>query len=228
MAAFPTTSGNLWSPIQHTGMNYPLGSSRFWWIPRASGCPQISTSPLRALRIKGFRLLGYICLFAVALVLFLIFIIGRKAWGRFQDPSDLPLVQRIRRWGDLYHVSAEIEREFNGAMRLKQGSVRLTDKYVISSSCFDFEVYRTEDLLWAYKSTTIVHLVKLHTAVLFFHEGMLSIMARERKVDSILQYLADKTPWAIFGHSNEIRKTFGKNRSGFCHAVEERRRQLSR
>ena len=185
------------------------------------------------LNTDSFRFPGYMGLTVAGGLLILVFVFGRKAWNQLQNPSELPVVKRVLGWGDEYRISSEIEKDFKDSVRLKVGSLTLTDKYAVLSHPFKFDVYRVEDLVWAYKRVTrqyynAIPARKTYNAVLMFNGGSLDAPGNQQKVDSILQYFGQRTPWAIFGHTKEIADAFGENPAGFYQAVEERRRQALR
>jgi hypothetical protein len=55
--------------------------------------------------------------------------------------------------------------------------------------------------------------------------GSAEIRGREKKVDSVLAFAAERAPWAIFGFSDELSQLFQKKTQEFCGAVEQRRRE---
>jgi len=42
----------------------------------------------------------------------------------------------------------------------------------------------------------------------------------------MLQLAMHRSPWAVIGYSEELKKEFNENTRNFCLAIEERRRQL--
>jgi hypothetical protein len=185
------------------------------------------------LNAESFRLPGYIGLSIGALALSFVSFFGYRVWKQLQDPSGLRVVQRVKGWGDQYTISSEIERECAQSVRMKQGSVRFTDKYAVLSRLFKFDVFRIEDLVWAYKGitrhyTNFIPTGKTYNAVLVFYGGALDIQGADKKINSVLEFLLAKAPWAIFGYSKERAEVFSKNTAGFCQVVEQRRRQAGR
>ena len=51
----------------------------------------------------------------------------------------------------------------------------------------------------------------------------LSMQARQKKIDAILNLLVERAPWAVFGYSDELNHTLKTNWRGFVAAVDERR-----
>jgi hypothetical protein len=108
------------------------------------------------------------------------------------------------------------------------GEWTLTPKYLVRSSFFGFDVLRFHDLMWAYKTVTtkrinFVPVAKTYQAVFLFHVGSATVQASDRQVDEILQSAAQRAPWAIFGHTDDLRKAYRKQRDRFRQLIEERR-----
>lgn len=53
--------------------------------------------------------------------------------------------------------------------------------------------------------------------------GAAEVKGREKMVDGILAFAAERAPWAVFGFSKELEKLFNKNTQDFCAAVEQKR-----
>ncbi|HKC38893.1 MAG TPA: DUF6709 family protein, partial [Gemmatimonadales bacterium] len=93
-----------------------------------------------------------------------------------------------------------------------------------------FDLLRLDDLLWAYKKITkhsvnFIPTGKSHEAILACYGGIAVIKAKEKRVDEILAFSAQRAPWAVLGYSAELATIFNKKVDEFAGAVEQRRRE---
>jgi hypothetical protein len=51
----------------------------------------------------------------------------------------------------------------------------------------------------------------------------LQMRSRQKKIDAILALLAERTPWAVFGYSNDLSTALRTNWGGFIAAVDQRK-----
>jgi len=181
---------------------------------------------------QGFRTNGYGGIAIAVLVIVLVVAFARPALSRLRDIETHPAVKRARLWGDPIGISVEAEREFNGQVRYKAAGVVLTDNFAFQKSFFVFNLYRFHDLLWAYKKVTqrrvnFIPTGKSYSALLHFYGGNMNFMAKEKRVEEVLQFCAGRAPWAVIGYSADLNKLFTKQVKDFCAAVEARRRDLA-
>ena len=160
----------------------------------------------------SFRVPGYVALVGLLILAALLVLYARPAWRFRQDVSAHPVVKRVAAWGDPVGLAVDMRREA-GSPRHK-GS----------------DVLRLSDLLWAYKRVTkhsvnFIPTGKSYAGVLACYGGSAEIKAREKKVDTILAFAAERTPWAIFGFSDELNTLFSKKTPEFCAAVERRKQE---
>ena len=106
----------------------------------------------------------------------------------------------------------------------------VTDQYLLRSTFFSFDVLRLSDLLWAYKKVTkhsvnFIPTGKTYDAVLACYGGRATVKGAEKTVDELLGFAAQRTPWAVFGFSQELETLFAKKTADFCAAVEQRKRE---
>lgn len=183
------------------------------------------------LNTEGFRTPGYWALGVVAVFLILLVVFARPALARFQDPEKHPVMQRVRSWGDPISISVELEREVENPAARKYSNCVLGEKYVIQRSYYTIDVRRFEDLIWAYKKIVKkrVNLVPAGTdyhAVMIFYGGVKEIQSKEKKVEEMLQFAAQRAPWAVIGYNDQLATYYKKQQREFCAAVEARRREL--
>lgn len=181
---------------------------------------------------SAFRVPGYIGV-AVALILAVLLIrYGRPAWRYAQDAASHPVVKRAASWGDLIGTAVEARREADSP-RYRGGGWRVTDKYLIQSAPFAFDLLRLSDLLWAYKKVTkhsvnFIPTGKTYACVLACYGGTAEVTGREKDVDSLLSFAAERAPWAVFGFTDELSRAFRQKTADFCAAVEQRKHELAR
>jgi len=178
----------------------------------------------------SFRSTGYWAIGGVLVFAFLFFKQALPAWRNLQDPANHPVLERVASWGDPIGIAVEAEREHR-APRYKGGEGWLvTDKYLLRSTFFSFDLLRLSDLLWAYKKVTkhsvnFIPTGKSYEAVLACYGGSATVKGNEKTVDQVLGFAAQRTPWAIFGFSKELETLFAKNAQDFGMAVEKRKRE---
>jgi hypothetical protein len=176
----------------------------------------------------SFRFPGYWAIAGLLVLGFLLIKFGGPAWRYMQDPSSHPVVKRVASWGDPVGVAVEARREA-GSPHHKGGGWLVTDKYLVRSTFFTFDLLRLSDLLWAFKRVTkhsvnFIPTGKTYEAVLMCYGGHASVKAREKNVDAVLAFAAERAPWAAFGFSKELETLFNKKNPDFCAAVEQRKR----
>jgi hypothetical protein len=180
---------------------------------------------------EGFRYPGYWAIGVGLVLMFCLFRYMRPALALRKDVSKSSVIQRVRSWGDPISLAVEIEEENRNKVEYKSQGVRITDKYLIEKRLFTFNVFRFQDLLWAYKRVTqhSVNLIptgKSYNAVMIFYGGSATVSGRQKKLDELLQRTSAKAPWAIFGFSKELEEHFKKRTEEFCMAVEMRKRDV--
>jgi len=180
---------------------------------------------------EGFRNSGYWAIGIGVVLVFCLFRYLRPALPLRKDISQSPVMQRVRGWGDPISLAVEIENEDQKKVEYKSKGVRITEKYVINKGLFTCNVFRFQDLLWAYKRVTqhrvnFIPTGKSYNAVMVFYGGSADVSGSQKNVDELLQKSAVKAPWAIYGFSKDLEGHFKKNTAEFCAAVEGRRRDL--
>jgi hypothetical protein len=178
----------------------------------------------------SFRRPGYVVI-AVALVfLALFFWQAVPAWRALRDPERHPLAQRIALWGDPMAVALEAEREFDNPLLKVRAGWRLGRNYLVRSTFFTFNVLRFRDVLWAYKKITkhsvnFIPTGKSYEAIVACAGGTATIPGKEKRVHDILTFVEQRTPWAVYGFSDELQLAFHKHPQDFASGVEQRRQE---
>ncbi len=107
------------------------------------------------------------------------------------------------------------------------------DKYVIQSAPFAFDLLRLFDLLWGYKKVTkhsvnFIPTGKTYACILACYGGTAEVTGKEKDVDALLGFAAERAPWAVFGYTDDLNKAFRQKNAEFCAAVEQRKREPAR
>jgi hypothetical protein len=178
-----------------------------------------------------FRTPGYIGSGVALIFVILLVMYGLPAWRYARDVSSHPVVKRVELWGDPLSTAVEARREA-ASPRYKGGGWRVADKYLIRSAPFAFDLLRVSDLLWAYKRVTkhsvnFVPTGKTYSGVLVCYGGAAEITGREKNVDALLAFAAERAPWAVLGYSDDLNKLFKQKTQEFCGGVEQRKRELA-
>ncbi len=152
-------------------------------------------------------------------------------WRRLSGRSVHPAVKRASRWGELPGVSARIQQEFQHLVRVRMKGWRLTENYLIRDSMFSFEVFRLDDLLWAYPSVVrrryggVIPIGKSHSLAMHFLDGDANAGGREKAVARLLSAVRARVPWAIFGYSDELKSAWKSKRQTLIDEVQRRKRE---
>lgn len=178
----------------------------------------------------SFRRPGYVVIIIAVLFLALFFWQAIPAWRALRDPEGHPLFKRVAAWGDPIGVAVEAEREYEHAMMKGGNGWRLGSKYLMQSTFFTFNVLRFHDVLWAYKKITkhsvnFIPTGKTYEAIVACYGGTATISAKEKQVHELLTYVQSRSPWAVFGFSQELATTYAKHQQDFANGVEQRRQE---
>src|SRR5262249_8395936 len=146
-----------------------------------------------------------------------------------QEPSSHPAARRLAAWGDPILISADAEHEVRSP-RLKSGGWRLTEKYLIRTTFFTFDLHRFDDLLWSYKKVTqhrvnFIPTGKTYQAAFVCQGGTALVSGSQKNVDALLAYAAERAPWALTGFTPELDQLFKKQNAQFRAAVDQRKRE---
>ncbi len=179
------------------------------------------------LTTDDFKISGTIGLIVGGVVV-LLCLYGLITWmRRRRDPKSHPIMRSLARYGDPEMVAEELQREYDRGME-KVGKLYLGQNWMYYQFGANFQVMKLSDLAWLYKK--VVKQRGISTYLAFFydkHGKHVSVSARQKNVDAMLEAVAQRAPWAIPGYTPEIDKTWRKDRAVFLAAVEERRMQAS-
>jgi hypothetical protein len=155
-----------------------------------------------------------------------------RSWRRLSGAVDHPAVVRARGWGDLAVTSTEVERELETAVKAKASGWTLTQNYALKQKTLSFDLFRLENLVWAYKKAIkrrmygIIPMGATYAAELNFTDGHAEIAGKQTKVDELLTLAAERTPWAMKGYSDDLAKFYESSRNSFEAEVAKRKSEM--
>lgn len=155
-----------------------------------------------------------------------------RSWRRLSGAVDHPAIARARTWGDLAVTSAEVEREVETAVKIKTGGWKLTQNYAVKQALLSFDLFRLENLVWAYKKATkrrvyaVIPAGTTYTAELLFSDGKAVIGGKQKAVEELLALVTARSPWAAKGYSDELAKFYNSSRNSFEAEVAARKKEM--
>lgn len=163
----------------------------------------------------------------------LVLILGIAVWtssNHALKPSSHPSYELLTQGGQHAHHAVEaLEREIE-QQGVHVGPLWLSPHWVVRSSAMAFDLFRLDQLVWAYKKITehkklgVITVSREIEVVIHLRDGQTcEFSAKEDVCNQALQLMADKLPWMAFGHSEELEKLWKENRAGFVAAVDARR-----
>ncbi len=182
----------------------------------------------------NFRLNGYIGIVAGLLV------IALSLWGlvgglrRMSDPNAHPIMKKLERFGPLDFVTSRIDAELASAHQ-QIGKMHLTANWLVFADSASFLAARYEDIIWIYKHvltqrTYGIVTARTYTAIVADRFGeRLNFTAgrKEQPANEMLDAVYAHAPWAVTGYSNDLEKTWNKNRAAMIAEVDSRKAQMS-
>lgn len=103
-----------------------------------------------------------------------------------------------------------VNYEFNSKVLLKTGNITLTESYVIATSLFNIEILPINNIIWAYKHSTLHHFFGLpfnltYNLNLVSKPHIYTYSPRNKKedTDTVLSYFEEHYPNIIIGYSKE-------------------------
>jgi hypothetical protein len=176
----------------------------------------------------GFRNEGYIALAVSIPTLLLAAWLIRKLIVRRNQPETHPVVRRASQYGSLPDVSQRLDTELHGNV-ITFAKAQVTQSWVLLPTAFGLAMCEIPNLIWAYKKVTkhyhnFIPTGKTYEVIVYDRCGMpLQMQAGQKKVDAMLNLLAERAPWAIFGYSDELKQALRSDWGGLVAAVDARR-----
>jgi hypothetical protein len=198
-------------------MPYDLKSDLF--PPGTDAADEAAFYPL--LLDTNYRESGWAGLFWALLAEALFGFFAWHSWRRISGNVEYPCIVRARAWGDLAVTSAEVERELETAVKTKGGGWTLTQNYAVKNVRFSFDLFRLDNLVWAYKKAVkrrmygVIPMGTTYAAELMFSDGQAEITGNQKKVDELLAQASERAPWAVKGYTDDLEKFYKSSRAGF-------------
>ena len=225
------------SALAFQGALEPLPADRRVFLMRNPAAKRMSEFyPLYLDADGDFRLGGYL---AAPVAAFLILILalslkrGGTAWLELRDPTRHRVYKRIAAWGNPLSCGGEIENEYRTKVRMRKFGAVFTENYLIWDGSVFFGVFRFRDLLWAYKKVTtqrinFIPVGKTFGVRLIFPGEPASFSGAAQEMDDLLSFLNEKAPWAIFGYSSGLEKSYRNDPKAFSARVARRQQDWLR
>jgi hypothetical protein len=137
------------------------------------------------------------------------------------------------RYGDPGQVADAIDRDLALTdQHVKYGAVTMMPQWMMRKSRLNLDCVPYWEIAWAYKKViqgqgyglygllrkTYVLQIETDTGRSFVVSGI-----TPKQIDTLVQQLAPRTPWAANGHSKETQRAWDSNRLDFLASVESRR-----
>ncbi len=182
----------------------------------------------------NYRESGWVGIFWALLAVAIFGFFAWRSWMRLTGHVEHPAVKRARGWGDLEVTSADVERDLQTAVTAKSKGWTVTQNYAVKRKLLSFDLFRLENLVWAYKKTVkrrVYYIIPAGTgyaAMLCFSDGNAEIDGKQKKVDELLTLASERAPWAAKGYSDERQKAYKRSKDGFVAEAMKRKREMGR
>jgi hypothetical protein len=155
-----------------------------------------------------------------------------KAVKRMANHDAHPAIVSLARFGPPRNVVAAIDGEAKyGAQTTSIGRLTLTPSWFLHATAYRLTILRSDEVIWAYKKVTkhyynFIPTGKSYATVICSrYGGSLEITCKQKKADGMLEELARRWPWIIFGYSDELAAAWKSNRAAVIGAVDARYQQ---
>jgi len=148
------------------------------------------------------------------------------------DPTKHRTLKNLAKFGDLERVVPHIENEINNGLILQQGKMCLTNSWVARVTGTSLHAALYKDVIWCYKKVTQRRVNGIPAGKSFaiaFHTrygDQFLVDGKDTQLDPLMEEVAKRAPWTIFGYTEEIKKAWDKERQALIQAVDARREEL--
>lgn len=199
--------------------------------PMATSDPELAKMILPfTLNATDYRTQGYWAL-GLGVPLFLLGCWNcSKALKRGAEPQLAPVWQQVSVYGNAEHLSGQIGSELE-APHTRYKGLHLTQSWLMKKSLFSTWVSPVDDIVWGYKKTTkhsvnFIPTGKSYAAILVGrHRQHIEVNMPQKSVHALLEDLARRVPWAVYGFDTSLDQAWKKDPGGFVAAVDARRQQ---
>ncbi|HEX4606385.1 MAG TPA: DUF6709 family protein [Candidatus Angelobacter sp.] len=154
-----------------------------------------------------------------------------KAARRMSELQLSPVWKHLAAFGDAQQISSQIEAELQPGATRAYGKLQLTQQWMVRRKFFSTWVSPVGDLVWIYKKVTkhsvnFIPTGKTYSLVMAGrHRQRLEEQMKEKTVNDLLNDLAGRVPWALFGFDQKLEQTWRKTPDQFISAVDARYQQ---
>ena len=146
------------------------------------------------------------------------------------NPAEHPILKRLALYGDIAAITTEIDREVNTKDQMMIANIRVTPHWLVHPGMGANTFLPFRELLWAYPTQTRhytngIPMNRSYGVALCTRFGETRVPLKRDKVNTFLEKIGSRAPWAFIGYNEEIQRLFtGPNRGRLLEIVEERRR----
>lgn len=147
-------------------------------------------------------------------------------------PEQHKIYKNLMKYGNPDEVINSIEEELPNDSFSNNKKIYLLKSWILSSKRFSFDVYKIDDIVWAYKKVTnhtinFMPAGKTHELILhLYNKSQCSIGLKENQADSILTSIMQMYPWIIVGFNDEINREWKSNSSQFINYVQAEKQRM--
>jgi hypothetical protein len=158
--------------------------------------------------------------------------INLSKWKQRQENTSLhPIVKKLSNYGMAEMVAQEIDREFDSQNIVVHKQTKISNNWLIQKQSFDLEVKKIVDIVWIYFQVTKHRTNGIPTGKTFAtichdrHGEKVEIPGSEAEVMGLIEQIYTRVPWAIIGHTDEIKLAWEKDRANLISFVDEARQK---
>jgi hypothetical protein len=154
-----------------------------------------------------------------------------KLKQRQEDINLHPIVKKLSKYGMAEMVAQEIDREFASQNIIIHQQTKISDNWLIQKQTFDLELKKVVDIVWIYFQVTKHRTNGIPTGKTFAtichnrHGEKIEIPGSEAEVMGLIEQIYPRVPWAIIGHTDEIKLAWEKDRDNLIAVVAANRQK---
>jgi Putative transmembrane protein precursor len=192
-----------------------------------------STLPVMIDSSSDFRTIGYVGL-VVGVLSGLVGGFELSAWQeRRRDITLHPLIKKLSTYGQAELVAQSIDRDLSTGNSIVFQKTKVTDTWLLQQGRYVLELAKLADLVWIHLQVTshrlngVIPICKSYAAICYDRDGTkIEMPGKKAQVTKLLEQLELRVPWAIVGHSDEIKLAWEKERNDFIAVVDEQRQKI--
>ena len=153
-----------------------------------------------------------------------------KGAKRLADQTKHPIVVNLAKMGSPEQLAPAIDAEM-AANHQVTGKVHVTRSWLCRQTGFGLDLFRLEDVVWAYRkatkhSTNGIPTGTTHSTVVCDRHGrMAEMQMKNEQVDELLGAIVRGAPHALVGFDEQLQAIWLKNKADLIAVVDERRRR---